>query len=260
MATALSLWMHHRAVWLLAASLFSTHPATDKIFTFSHPVKKHSLLYRKALLYITICSGFASACYSVALVLMNGLIPLLISTLTKAEVMEINTYLLMLDFCALPFCGWLASRIPRAVSRCAVHPCRSARACVTPCHGRGLARTVVAVPLTSPKRDYPVASAAHPHRAWHVPAYGCARAPAVAPGKTRMPRRSSPSWPTPSNPRARPRTKMWLAVSYRTLGALVATSSAQAKTALPAALLLRPPRLDDANSSHRQSTVPRRRG
>lgn len=68
--------------------------------------------HRKALFFIAICSGFGSACYSMALVLMNGLIPL-ISTITKAEVMKINTYLLVFDFCALPFFGWVASRVPR---------------------------------------------------------------------------------------------------------------------------------------------------
>ncbi len=68
--------------------------------------------HRKALLFIVICSGFGSACYSIALVLMNGFIPL-ISTITKAEVMRINTYLLIFDFCALPFFGWVASRMSR---------------------------------------------------------------------------------------------------------------------------------------------------
>lgn len=68
--------------------------------------------HRKALLFILICSGFGSAGYTVALVLMNGLIPL-ISPLTKAEVMKINTWLLVLDLCALPFFGWVASRVQR---------------------------------------------------------------------------------------------------------------------------------------------------
>jgi MFS transporter, MHS family, proline/betaine transporter len=67
---------------------------------------------RKPLLLIVISSGFAHANYSIALVLMNGFIPL-VSSLTKTEVMKINTYLLILDFCALPFFGWLASRVPR---------------------------------------------------------------------------------------------------------------------------------------------------
>lgn len=68
--------------------------------------------YRKPLLCIMITSGFASATYSIALVFMNGFIPL-VSTLTKTEVMKINTYLLVLDFCALPFFGWVASKVPR---------------------------------------------------------------------------------------------------------------------------------------------------
>lgn len=69
-------------------------------------------IHRKALFYIVICSGFGSACYSIALVFMNGFIPL-ISTITKAEMMRINTYLLIFDFCALPFFGWVASRMSR---------------------------------------------------------------------------------------------------------------------------------------------------
>lgn len=69
-------------------------------------------LHRKALFFIAICSGFGSACYTMALVLMNGLIPL-ISSISKTEIMKINTYLLIFDLCALPFFGWVASRIPR---------------------------------------------------------------------------------------------------------------------------------------------------
>lgn len=68
--------------------------------------------YRKPLLCIIVVSGFAHANYSMALVLMNGFVPL-VSPLTKTEVMQINTYLLVFDFCALPFFGWLASKLPR---------------------------------------------------------------------------------------------------------------------------------------------------
>jgi MHS family proline/betaine transporter-like MFS transporter len=68
--------------------------------------------FRKPLLLIAISSGFAAANYSIALVLMNGFIPL-VSSFTKTEIMEINSYLLIFDFCALPFFGWLASIISR---------------------------------------------------------------------------------------------------------------------------------------------------
>ncbi len=67
---------------------------------------------RKPLLLIMITAGFAAANYSIALVLMNGFIPM-VSSLTKTQIMEINSYLLIFDFCALPFFGWLASKISR---------------------------------------------------------------------------------------------------------------------------------------------------
>jgi MFS family permease len=69
-------------------------------------------LQRKSLFFIIIISGFAYANYSIALILMNGMVPL-ITSLTKTDIMEINTYLLILDCCALPFFGWLASKIRR---------------------------------------------------------------------------------------------------------------------------------------------------
>lgn len=67
---------------------------------------------RRALLYIVICSGFGSASYSVALILMNGLVPL-ITQISHAEIMKINTFMLVLDLCALPLFGWIASRVHR---------------------------------------------------------------------------------------------------------------------------------------------------
>lgn len=74
--------------------------------------KKILRTHKRALLFILICSGFTSATFSIALVLINGLIPL-ISHVTLSEIMEMNTYLLVLDFLMLPFFGWLASKISR---------------------------------------------------------------------------------------------------------------------------------------------------
>jgi MHS family proline/betaine transporter-like MFS transporter len=68
--------------------------------------------YRKALLLIIISSGFSYSCYSIALVLMNGFIPL-VTLFSKTEVIRINTYLLVLDFCLLPIFGWIASKMAR---------------------------------------------------------------------------------------------------------------------------------------------------
>lgn len=68
--------------------------------------------YRKTVLLIALSSGFSYANYAMILVLMNGLLPF-ISTITLSEVMEVNSYMLVLDFCALPVFGWLASKVSR---------------------------------------------------------------------------------------------------------------------------------------------------
>ncbi len=68
--------------------------------------------YRKALGFIAITAGFGYANYSMALVLMNGFVPL-VTSLTKVQMTALNTGLLVLDFCTLPLFGWLASKISR---------------------------------------------------------------------------------------------------------------------------------------------------
>ena len=96
---------------LIRRSPHTMQPSVKISHTFTN-LRNTLWTYRKALVCIMITSGFASATYSIALVLMNGFIPL-VSTLSKTEVMKINTYLLVLDFCALPFFGWVASKVPR---------------------------------------------------------------------------------------------------------------------------------------------------
>lgn len=73
---------------------------------------KQLFLNRKYLLAIMIVAGFGYANYSISLVLMNGLIPL-VSPFSKSEMLSLNTFLLILDFCALPFFGFLSSKISR---------------------------------------------------------------------------------------------------------------------------------------------------
>jgi MFS family permease len=95
---------------LFACLLRRSAPMTQPTEKFSKAANLWK--YRRPLLYIAITSGFAYANYSIALVLMNGFLPL-VTTFTKAEIMQVNTYLLIFDFCALPFFGWLASKMPR---------------------------------------------------------------------------------------------------------------------------------------------------
>jgi len=88
--------------------------AQDKMETFLklqkikviQVVKEH----KKALACIILASGFSYTTYSMAFTLMNGFVPL-VTALTKADVMKINTLLLILDMLLLPFFGFLAHRI-----------------------------------------------------------------------------------------------------------------------------------------------------
>ncbi len=67
---------------------------------------------RETFLTITVASGFTYATYSLALVMMNGFIPL-VSDITKMQMMKLNTFLLLFDFLSLPFFGLLAHRFSR---------------------------------------------------------------------------------------------------------------------------------------------------
>lgn len=68
--------------------------------------------YRRPASLIAIGAGFSYASYSVALVLINGLVPLVTSS-TKEQMMQLNSALLILDFAMLPLCGWISSKISR---------------------------------------------------------------------------------------------------------------------------------------------------
>jgi MHS family proline/betaine transporter-like MFS transporter len=89
--------------------------STSSALSFSHSFSQLIQIFwdcRKLLLVIAISSGFAYANYSIALVLMNGILPLATS-LNKEQMINLNTFLLVLDFSALPLFGWLASKITR---------------------------------------------------------------------------------------------------------------------------------------------------
>lgn len=63
-----------------------------------------------ALLSILFVSGFSYAIYSLAFTLMNGYIPL-ITSISKVEIMRVNTWLLLADMLLLPCFGYLAQRV-----------------------------------------------------------------------------------------------------------------------------------------------------
>lgn len=67
---------------------------------------------RQALLAIAVASGFSYASYTLALVTMNGFVPL-VTSITTEEMMHLNTVLLGFDFLLLPLFGLLAKKFSR---------------------------------------------------------------------------------------------------------------------------------------------------
>lgn len=67
---------------------------------------------KQALFHLCIIGGFFYANFSISMVLVNGFIPL-ITTYTKAQMSALNSYLLILDFAALPLFGYLSTKITK---------------------------------------------------------------------------------------------------------------------------------------------------
>lgn len=67
---------------------------------------------RKAAFQIMVVAGFSYSCYSVALVVVNGLIPL-ITHIEPTHLMFLNTGMLLLDFLLLPLVGLLSLYVCR---------------------------------------------------------------------------------------------------------------------------------------------------
>jgi MHS family proline/betaine transporter-like MFS transporter len=65
--------------------------------------------YRQPFISIIFAAGFSYTIYSLVFTLMNGYIPL-VTVLSKAEVMRVNTALLIVDLLLLPFFGYLANQ------------------------------------------------------------------------------------------------------------------------------------------------------
>lgn len=66
----------------------------------------------KPLCAIICVAGFSYTTYSLPFTLMNGFVPL-VTSVTSSQVIKVTTYLLILDMCALPFFGYLASRFSK---------------------------------------------------------------------------------------------------------------------------------------------------
>lgn len=63
---------------------------------------------KKLIFAITIVSGFSYSCFSVAFVLINGLLPH-VTNLTKIEAVNTNTFFMGIDFLILPVFAWVGN-------------------------------------------------------------------------------------------------------------------------------------------------------
>lgn len=68
------------------------------------------LQHKRVFIAIALVAGFSSSIYCLAFTLANGYIPL-ITSITKNQIVKINTYLLCFDMCILPLFGHLATKI-----------------------------------------------------------------------------------------------------------------------------------------------------
>ncbi len=96
-----------RITMTFTPSLLKISPAASVKFVLKTCWNK-----RSALITIAIASGFSYASYTMALVLMNGFVPL-VSSVTKTEMMHLNTILLGVDLLLLPLFGALANQFSR---------------------------------------------------------------------------------------------------------------------------------------------------
>ncbi|CRX39369.1 MFS transporter [Estrella lausannensis] len=73
----------------------------------------HALVsHRKELIMIALASGFSYSTYTVALVMINGFIPI-VSPISYTSIMKMNSALLILDLVLLPLSGLLASKFSK---------------------------------------------------------------------------------------------------------------------------------------------------
>lgn len=108
-----------RTLYLLggAAGLFGYFLRKEKGVS-SPPIPKGSFCMKEiwasksVLIAMTLASAFSYACYAMAFMLMNTIIPL-VTPYTHSDAALTNTSLLLLDFILLPFFGYLSARIGR---------------------------------------------------------------------------------------------------------------------------------------------------
>ena len=99
--------------WILRRNL-PVEIKVEKIETVFRIKKTFSLLWenRQTIFIIALIAGFSYANSSIAFVFFNGFIPL-VSSVSKEQMVHLNTFLLLFDCMMLPLCGLLAKYFSR---------------------------------------------------------------------------------------------------------------------------------------------------
>lgn len=101
------------AICVLFLRRRGSFPVAD--VSLGHLLKRYMLRVKgewSAALQIMVVAGFSYSCYSIALVVVNGLVPL-IAPVNSTDLMLLNTFLLALDFFLLPLFGLLSLYVRR---------------------------------------------------------------------------------------------------------------------------------------------------
>ncbi len=102
-------WMGGVTAFIGIFLRLKTKRPQDPIRIAKMQIFKEMYVHRWAFLAIVFASGFSYTTYSLAFTFMNGYIPL-VTTLTKVDVMKMNTALLGFELILLPIFGWIANK------------------------------------------------------------------------------------------------------------------------------------------------------
>ena len=115
---AIALGAHWRWLYLGGActlffvSVLRKRLVADRPAPRSENRLKKAWEYRTPFVILLILFGFSYATFSVAIVMVSSLMPF-ISSVSKMQMMEWNTYLLLLDLMVLPICAYFSAKLMR---------------------------------------------------------------------------------------------------------------------------------------------------
>lgn len=95
--------------WFLRISSDAEDSPREVVHDSFKTIMKQVWTYRGIAFTIILASGFSYACYAMAFILMNGIVPL-VTNLSNEDAVNLNTLLLGIDFCMVPLFAILSTR------------------------------------------------------------------------------------------------------------------------------------------------------